>query len=90
MVQLIIVGSNVWIFAEVENAPEHKAAIEKLRTLLREGLGINAVVYSEVFHKLSRLFDRGYCKAAGRPRCQRTTSQIFPEPLIKTGALAGI
>lgn len=54
---MIIVDSNVWIFAEVKGTPEHYAAIRKLQRYLREGVGINVVILSEVFHKLSRLFD---------------------------------
>jgi predicted nucleic acid-binding protein len=58
MVPMIIFDSNIWIFGEVSNAPEHQAAVKGYETALkRETIGINAIVVSEVFHKLSRLFD---------------------------------
>ncbi len=53
---MIIVDSNVWIFAEVKDAPEHLPAVAKLERFLSEGIGINAIIFSEIFYFLSRLF----------------------------------
>ena len=53
---MIIADSNVWIFAEVQNVPEHHLAVEKLQKLLLSGLGINVIILSEVFHVLSSIF----------------------------------
>ncbi len=50
---MIVVDSNVWIFAESEDAPEHSAAVRKLQHFLPNGVATNAIVVSEVFHKLS-------------------------------------
>ena len=53
---MIIVDSNIWVFAEVQSAPEHPAAAAKLcDALSTEGVGLNVVVTSEVFHALRRL-----------------------------------
>ena len=50
---MIIVDSNIWVFAEVESAPEHSAAAATLRDALStEGVGLNVLVASEVFHAL--------------------------------------
>ncbi len=58
MVSVIIIDSNIWIFGEVSNSPEHQAAVRGYEAALkRETIGINAIILSEVFHKLSRLFD---------------------------------
>ncbi len=57
MVWLIVVDSNVWIFAETSGAPEHYLAIGKLQRYLKDEVGINAIIFSEVFHKLSVLAD---------------------------------
>lgn len=55
---MIIFDSNIWIFGEITEAPEHDAAVKAYEaTLKREPIGINPIVVSEVFHKLSRLFD---------------------------------
>lgn len=56
MVGVIIVDSNIWIFAESESAPEHALAVDALQRHLSEGLAINAVIFSEVFHHLKRIF----------------------------------
>ncbi len=53
---MIIVDSNIWIFAEIQNAPEHMLAVEKLQQFLPNGVAINAIIFSEVFHRLSRIF----------------------------------
>lgn len=54
---MILVDSNVWIFAETKGTPEHYLAIEKLKRYLKNGVAINLIIFSEVFHKLSVLFD---------------------------------
>ena len=62
---MIIVDSNIWVFAEVQSAPEHTAAAAKLRdALTTDGVGLNVVITSEVFHVLRRLL--GSSKAAVR------------------------
>jgi len=53
----VIVDSNVWIFAEVKDAPEHPAAVRAIQLLLEKGnIGTNVVILSEVFHKVSIFF----------------------------------
>jgi len=55
---MIIFDSNIWIFGQVAESPEHNAAAKAYETTLKkETIGINAIIVSEVFHKLSRLFD---------------------------------
>ena len=53
---MIIVDSNVWIFAEDDNAAEHAMAARKIQEMLvSETFGINPVIVSEVYHMFSRL-----------------------------------
>lgn len=55
---LIIVDSNVWIFAEDASAAEHRIASEAVRELVStDQYGMNAIIGSEVFHQLARIFD---------------------------------
>ena len=64
MVALTVVDSNVWIFLNLETAPEHGAARSQLEKHRERGLQINAIILSEVFHKLSILL--GVEEARGR------------------------
>ncbi len=58
MVIVIIIDSNIWIFGEIVNAPEHGAAVKGYKSIMeKDTVAINAIIISEVFHKLSRLFD---------------------------------
>ena len=59
MVGLIVfVDSNIFIFASIEEYPEFKVANEKLISLATKAkLGINSIILSEVFHKLSVIKD---------------------------------
>lgn len=52
---MTLVDSNVWIFLNIETAPEHPAACRKIDQLSETGLQINDIIVSEVFHKLGRL-----------------------------------
>ena len=53
---MIIIDSNVWIFAENENADEHSIAAQKVQTAVKTaGFGIDPIIVSETFHALSRL-----------------------------------
>lgn len=54
---MIIVDSNVWIFAEVKDAPEHVAAVNAIQSLIaKRQIGMNVVIASETFHKIAALF----------------------------------
>lgn len=55
MVTLILIDSNIWIFASIEEYPENNAAKEKLLHMTNEGIAINSIIFSEVFHKLYKL-----------------------------------
>lgn len=58
MVNLIIIDSNIWLFGEIKDAPEHLIAIDKYKeSAEKDEIGINAIIFSEVFHKLYRLYD---------------------------------
>ena len=53
---MIIPDSNIWIFAENSHSDEHELATQKLKQLLNSTtFGINAIITSEVYHKLSKL-----------------------------------
>lgn len=63
---MIILDSNVWVFAEVKDAPEHPGALRGVRASMADAVGINVVVLSEVFHVVSRYF--GASSASERVR----------------------
>ncbi|MBI2971546.1 MAG: type II toxin-antitoxin system VapC family toxin [Candidatus Aenigmarchaeota archaeon] len=52
---MIVVDSNVWIYAENQTSVEHAAAVQAVRKAIDENFGINPIVVSEVFHALCRL-----------------------------------
>lgn len=53
---MIIVDSNIIIFAESDAASEQPAAREKIKDVTEAGkMGINVIIASEVFHTLQRL-----------------------------------
>jgi len=55
-VKLTMMDSNVIIFSNVENYPEHKAAVTKIEELAKNNkLVVNLIIVSEVFHKLFRI-----------------------------------
>ncbi len=72
---MIIVDSNIWIFAETAAASEHFLAVEKLQRHLKDEVGFNAIIFSEVFHKLSRAYDQ----ATARKRLET----IIHHPSVK-------
>ncbi len=51
---MILIDSNIWIFAENSKAEEQKAAYERITRIVKTtDFGINAIITSEVFYKLS-------------------------------------
>ncbi len=50
-----MVDSNVWIFLNMVNYPEHVLAKEAIAKRREEGLATNIIIISEVYHKLSML-----------------------------------
>ncbi len=66
MVVLILVDSNIWIFATIEEYPENNAAKEKLLHIVNEGIAINSIIFSEVFHKLYKLTSLENALKAGK------------------------
>ena len=53
---MIIIDSNIWIFAENDNAAEHDIALRKISEALeKDDFGLNVIVASEVYHILSKL-----------------------------------
>ena len=59
LAHLIVVDSNIWIFAENDAAKEYTVAAKTLRQYIGStNLGVNAFIASEVYHILSRLIGR--------------------------------
>jgi predicted nucleic acid-binding protein len=58
VVTLILVDSNVWIFLNIENYPEHFLAENKIAEVRKQGIITNAIVVSEVFHKISLILGK--------------------------------
>jgi len=68
MDHLTIIDSNVFIFAEIKTAEEHQMSIKKIKDACDSGsFAINAIIVSELFHKLSKLLDpkEAYSKVRG-------------------------
>ncbi len=57
MVTVILVDSNVWIFAEDASAGEYGIATKRIEEVVKSGeFGISPIIASEVFHRLSHVF----------------------------------
>ncbi|MBI5332385.1 MAG: type II toxin-antitoxin system VapC family toxin [Candidatus Aenigmarchaeota archaeon] len=52
---MILIDSNIWIFANIEEYPENSSARKLIINATKEQIAINAIILSEVFHKLSVL-----------------------------------
>jgi predicted nucleic acid-binding protein len=91
---VIIIDSNVWIFAEVETSVEHERAAERLTSALAtEPVAVTPIIASEVFHHLSRVFGR----AVAAPRVLAIVRSphvswlgISSETFLKAVALAEV
>ncbi len=56
---MILIDSNIWIFAENDKAPEQKQASEKIRKIIdTTEFGINPIITSEVFYKLNYILGK--------------------------------
>ena len=55
---MILVDSNIWIFANIQEYPEHPVAVKMLKEYEKEAMTVNSIIFSEVFHKLSVLLGR--------------------------------
>ncbi len=76
MVAVMVVDSNVWIFGEVQDAPEHAAAVRAVTRVLPKGVAAtNLIITSEVFHQLARLF--------GASEARRRVTNIALHPSIR-------
>ncbi len=61
---MIVIDSNIWIFAENANSEEHEMAAEKVSNAFSEGsFGISDIIVSEVYHKLSKFLGREEAKS---------------------------
>ncbi|HUC38521.1 MAG TPA: PIN domain-containing protein [Candidatus Acidoferrum sp.] len=89
---MIIVDSNIYIFGELEGMPENKLALSKLYESYKSGrLGINAIIASEVFHKLQKFF--GSTEAAAKVSKMVSDQyadflQFTPEMIVRASKLA--
>ena len=56
---MIFMDTNVFVFANIKDYPEHEACLKKLQEkMLTEELAINIFVLSESFHILSKHLDK--------------------------------
>lgn len=79
MVTLILVDSNVWIFLNIENYPEHIPAENKIAEVRKQGIITNVIVVSEVFHKISLIL--GKHNAFVRTKKILDSSDVFYIPI---------
>ncbi len=52
---MIFTDSNILIFSEMTEYPEHNMAVKKISEISKNGILINDIIISEVFHKIYRL-----------------------------------
>ena len=63
VVRMIVVDSNVWIFAEDASSDRHGIAAAALkRTVESDEIGLTPIIVSEVFHSLSRIAGPGVAR----------------------------
>lgn len=60
----VLVDSNIFIFAEIAEFPEHELAVAKLQQLKDERFVINTITISEVHYKLGKVL--GWSEAEKR------------------------
>lgn len=92
MVTLILVDSNVWIFLNVENLPEHPAARKRIEDIRKGGIVTNIIVISEVFHQLSRLLGTANALERVNKMLESSDTHFVPiehDTASKTVQLAG-
>ncbi|NJD51346.1 MAG: PIN domain-containing protein [Candidatus Methanoperedens sp.] len=76
----ILVDSNIFIFANIKEYPEHPLAKAKLKQLIEDHkLIVNAIVISEVQYKLFRLLDKE--ESYHRTKKILTSSYVEYEPI---------
>lgn len=71
---MLLVDSNIYIFASVAEYPEHELAVERLRKALDEGVATTPIVLSEVFHQLYRI--------VGAREARERTLSILASPRV--------
>ena len=76
---MTVVDSNVWIFMNLESAPEREAAAAATKVQRRLGLQVNPIIVSEVFHTLRGLL--GVADAADRTRRMLASRFVIYEPV---------
>lgn len=87
----ILVDSNIFIFAEIAEFPEHELAVAKLQQLKEETFVIDTIIISEVHYKLGKLL--GWDEAEKRSNNIIGSGfsiyePIFAETLIKAFKLS--
>ena len=60
---MLFFDSNIFIFANIEEYPEHTIAVKKIEETLQKGkICVNSIIVSEIYHKLFRLINREEAK----------------------------
>ena len=73
---MIIIDSNVWIFAEDASADEHSRAVRGVEQAVKTGeFGINSIIASEVYHRLSYV--------AGAAEARKRLTDIMDSPAAR-------
>ncbi len=86
---VFFVDSNILIFAELDEYPEHKLAVDRIDKVSRNSLlAVNNVIISEVFHKLSALLSR--CEAKKKVERILESSYINYIPIEKSTIKAAL
>ncbi|MFA4820231.1 MAG: PIN domain-containing protein [Candidatus Aenigmatarchaeota archaeon] len=78
---MIFVDSNIIIFSEMTEYPEHKIAVEKLSHTSQSGIFINDIIISEVFHKIFKLI--GHDTAVKRVKNILSSKSFIYVPIEK-------
>ena len=81
MVAVTVVDSNVWIFLNLDVAPEHVAAVEQIERHRAGELQLNVIIVSEVLHKLQMLINPDSARL--RVNKMLTSDSVVYEPLSR-------
>jgi len=81
VVAVTVVDSNVWIFLNLDMAPEHVAAVEQIERHRAGELLLNVIIVSEVLHKLQTLINPDSARL--RVNKMLTSDFVVYEPLSR-------
>ncbi|MBD3155165.1 MAG: PIN domain-containing protein [Candidatus Aenigmarchaeota archaeon] len=76
---ITFIDSNIIIFSNIQEYPEHETTVKKLEEILSNGKGaVNSIIMSEVYHKLSKILDKKQAKSRTKKILDSENILYFP------------